>query len=236
MTKFLLLTFLTLTNLINGQTVCNPSISIPMDIFYPYTTSVLPTFSVSSNSLVYLCGPNTVLYDTLGSGKCHAAYVNSGCTLIFKQNPSVCGGPHPIYLKSNSTLILKAGGQVWIYYEPLTTIINLAGVPVFSTSCASINFPIVNCANGLNKNNKKEIIFEIFPNPTSSKININVLNPDEQFADIRITSQCEDVVFENKKWQISDKEIPIEKISNGYYFIQIKTKLGQQIEKLIVIH
>ena len=48
---------------INAQSVCTPT-TAPGDVFYPNTVST-PTFF--TNGVQYLCGPNTIVYDTIAN-------------------------------------------------------------------------------------------------------------------------------------------------------------------------
>lgn len=231
MKYFLLIGFLTSTSLIKAQSACSPTYA-PTDIFYPNSTSTATTSAITE----YLCGPNTVVYDTLGLGTCHKAYLNPGTTLIFKETTFQCSSAHQFWLKGNAVLVLKGSGSVIITKESSATVNNLGSVSVFTTIvCPTITYPFVNCSVGINEFNKKESLFRTYPNPTSSTINIEFLNTNHQPVDIRIVNQLGEIVYENKQWSTIYKEIPIEFLSNGSYLIRIKTNLGEQTEKLIVI-
>ena len=92
-----------------------------------------------------------------------------------------------------------------------------------------------NYTTDIAKLKKQEILFKVYPNPSTTKINIEFINPDNQFADITIINQLGEIIYKHKQWTIIEKEIPIDNLSNGSYFIQVKTKYGQQTEKLIII-
>ena len=93
----------------------------------------------------------------------------------------------------------------------------------------------MNCFTGIKEASLRQTIFKFYPNPSITKINIEFITSNDQFAEIRITNQLGEIVHEIKQWAIIDKEISIDNLSNGSYFIQIKTRLGQQTEKLIIL-
>lgn len=229
MKEFLITMLFVLTSLVKGQPSCSTTGTVG-DIFYPNTVST-PTSAITGNQ--YLCGPNTVVYDTISIGGIFA-HLNTGSTLYYLK-----GDPRRvnyIWLKDNSTLNIMAGcAPVIVYYEPLAIINNTASVPIGSVACTSIIFPPIDCSVGIHEQTNQGNIFSIYPNPSSSKINIEVVNLRSKTADIFIFNQLGELLLQRKEWNGSEKEINIEALSNGLYFIQIKTNQGQHTEKLIIV-
>lgn len=216
---------------VNGQPSCTMTV-LGGDVFYANTIST-PTFA--TNGAQYLCGPNTIVYDTLPIG-CLFVHVNTGSTLFYsrgcpQQNVNV------VWLKNNSTLNVLPKCppmSLTVYYEPLAVINNPASVIIGLVPCTSLSFPAVNCANGINELPNHEAIFLVYPNPASSEINIEPVNFYYNTADISIFNQLGELVFQRKDWRVTDKEINTYGISNGLYFIQVKTSKVQQTQKLII--
>jgi len=200
------------------------------DVFYANTVST-PTSAPTGVQI--LCGPNTVVYDTLSIG-CLFVHVNTGCTLFYNKGcPQTIGGI--VWLKNNSTLNILAGSPgLTVYYEPLATINNPASIAISSYSCASITFPAINCATGINESAKSESTFFVYPNPSSSSINIEFFKSNTKTADISIFNQLGELMIERKNWNVSEKQINTETLSNGIYFIEINTEQGKHTEKLVI--
>lgn len=211
----------------NGQT-CTWTLT-PQDIFYPNTNSVETS---TTSSLIYLCGPNTVVYDTNAS--CRNAYLNAGCTLYHK---STCLGSTYFYLKNGSSLIILPGANnvFMITLEPTATYTNMSASSVSTYSCSSVSIPTINCTTGINEQNKAQNLFKIWPNPSSSKINVVLKNTNYTTANVIITNELGKTVYEYKQFSFSSNEIPVDNLNDGIYFIFIKTKEGQQSEKFILV-
>ncbi len=231
MKRFLFIILLVATSLVKGQLSCTSTYTVG-DIFYPNTVST-PTFA--SNGYQYLCGPNTLVYDTISIG-CLFVYVNTGSTLYYNRGcPQL--NVNTVWLKNNSTLNILANcppTSLKVYYEPLATINNPAAVQIGSVACTSITFPAINCATGINDHGNQEAIFLVYPNPSSSEINIETVNFHYNTADISIFNQLGELVLRRKDWRVSEKEINIDILSSGLYFIQVKTSKGQQTQKLVI--
>jgi len=211
-----------------GQ-LCNPTYTAT-EIFYPNTTS-----TATNSGFKYLCGPNTVVYDTLNTG-CKYHYVNAGSTLIFKVDPS-CMLTSRIWLKNNSTLNIQQGNEwVSVVFEPLATIINTVGAMFGSNPCTSVTFPTVECSVAdINEAINKPNLFRIWPTPSSNKINIEFYSSADIFADISINNHLGQIVSSFNQFPVDNKEIPIDNLSNGSYFLNFQTKSGRQTQKLIIL-
>lgn len=78
--------------------------------------------------------------------------------------------------------------------------------------------------DALNENN---IVMEIHPNPTNDKIFIDT---DENIKQINIYNITGVMVYENNEYE---NHVDVSKLSNGIYFINIKTEKGEIIKKII---
>lgn len=231
MGRLLLIALFLSAFLVKGQPSCSTTGTVG-DIFYPNTVST-PT-TPPTNATQFLCGPNTVVYDTVSIG-CLFVHVNTGSTLYFNKGcPQTIVGY--VWLKNNSTLNVLAGCPpgLRVYYEPLAIINNTAAIAIWSVACTSITFPAINCATGINEQGNQEAIFLVYPNPSSSEINIETVNFHYNTADISIFNQLGELVLRRKDWRVSEKEINIDNLSSGLYFIQVKTSQGQQTQKLVI--
>lgn len=220
MRKFLTVITVIISLFTNGQNNCNPT-TIPTDIYYPNSITT-PTNNFGRE---YLCGPNTLVYDTIEYG-CHFVYVNSGCTLFFKPTVS-CAAASYIWLKNNSILNIVQGiGPTFIFHETNATINNPYLVTVSSYSCASITFPTVNCIpNGIKENNSNTSTFEIYPNPAFDKLNIEFTFGEKEFTKAEIINSIGQVIKEidlsytNKKATIN-----INELQNGVYVLKLSSR------------
>ncbi len=219
---------------IYSQTGCNLATSIPQVVYYPNSVSNY-TNCLAGYDTLYLCGTNTIVYDTTCTGNCRSALLNPGSTLYLKRT-SCPGSFGAYYVKDNATLILKAGSTVIrVKKEPLAIIINQSLAPIITTTCTSLTFPTINCLAGIEENNLNENIFSLSPNPSSgflkieSKINLTN-NPD-----IIIRNQLGQTVFEYLNFDLTKKEISIENLANGIYYVCFKTKEFITTKKISVL-
>lgn len=228
MGRLLLILLLFSTSLISSQTSCNPT-GTPVEIYYPNTTST-PTVNLG---IQYLCGPNTIVYDTAIGNGCRYAYLNNNTVLWLKTG---CQISQQILLKSGATLNIMAGTSppINIIFEPGAIINNPSSVGTITASCSSITFPFVNCSVGIFEKENLNSLFSIYPNPTSNKLIIEARSIDMQFADVSIFNQLGELVLQKKDWRMSEKEINVNSLSAGLYFVQINTNKGRQTEKLVI--
>ena len=218
---------------IHSQTTCNLSASNVDVVYYPNTTSTY-TNNVVMDAL-YLCGSNTIVYDTSNTSPCRIAYLNSGSTLFLKS--PACGATNHYYVKDNATLIIKPGSTeiIFVTKEALAIIINQSTCLVFTSTCTSMTFPTINCLAGIEENILNENIFSLSPNPSSgflkieSKINF-INNPD-----IIIRNQLGQTVLEYLNFDLTKKEISIENLANGIYYVCFKTKEFTTTKKISVL-
>jgi len=221
--KYSLTLFLVLFGLfVFGQ--CSPTVA-PQTIFYPNTTS---TFS-SQPSPFLLCGPNTVFWDTTA---CFGVYCNASTTLNAKAS---CLAYAKVWLKSGATInVLQNSAYIIIYYEN-GAIINDPFSLATPSLCPSITFPNVNCATSLNEFTKDLNLVRAWPNPSNDFINFEFSDINSPTVELIIYDQIGKVVLHKPSWPTSDKKLQTNFLDNGSYFLNIKTKLGQQTQKLIII-
>jgi hypothetical protein len=210
------------TNQVKTQTYCSPYYTVNT-IFYPNTV----TDYTNNLSVLYLCGPNTVVYDTTAVF-CRWVYVNSGCTYIINQN----GCPHPstIYLKNNATLIIKANVYTDgfnVVSEPSTTIINSSTLTLGNYTCAAISFPTVNCsATGIKSFENESDRVSLYPNPVNETLQLNYENFNDNdnykigiYNSIGQPIREEEILFKNNTAVIDTKNIP-----NGVYVLKLSSR------------
>ena len=88
----------------------------------------------------------------------------------------------------------------------------------------------------LSSNNHESINVTIWPNPTSDIINIGIENLETSF-DINLIDQYGIIVRSIENITNSkNHEISTETLSNGFYILKIKTRLGTITRKLIILH
>jgi len=194
----------------------------PNKIYYPNTVNT-PT-DVLMGSTQYLCGPNTIVYDTLGHG-C-SIYVSSNSTLTLKPNCSMCVAATKIYLQGNSVLNFLSGNcnNYYVAYEPSVTINNPYNITYSSATFTSISWPTVNCvANGIKSNNLDNEKIMLYPNPANDELNISFSqNPKFEVDNIIIYNSIgqlmreEELSFKNNTAFVNTSNLP-----NGVYLLKL---------------
>ena len=208
------------SNMVKGQPGCTPT-TTPGDLFYPNTVST-PTFF--TNGVQYLCGPNTIVYDTISNPNGLRVYVNTGSTLFFNKGYPL-GPATNIWLKNSSTLNLVGvnGYPLNIYYEPGAIINNSASVITSSTMCSNIIFPVVNCSTGINEDIELLNSLKIYPNPVSNTLYLSNEKYFEEEVQIEIVNCLGQTVL-----KLSYKnEVDISGFSSGCYTLKITTSNKQ---------
>jgi hypothetical protein len=207
----------------------------PLVIYYPNSINT-PT-SLPFGCTEYLCGPNTVVNDTLMHG-CKI-YVSNNCTLTLKTKCSVCPGVTSVYLQGNSVLNILPGNcsNFSFVSEPTATINNPMNVPISSNTVITISWPTVNCnANGIKSNNLENENLILYPNPANDILNIN-LNFDLgiKFSKIEIINNLgqiigeEEINFKNNIALIKTNDLP-----SGVYTLKISYN-GIAINKKFIV-
>lgn len=225
MRRLLLIIILLSTFLVKGQPTCSTTGTLG-DIFYPNTVST-PTFASNGNQ--YLCGPNTVVYDTISIG-CLFVHVNTGSTLYFNKGcPQTIVGY--VWLKNNSTLNILAGCPpgLRVFYEPLAIINNPTAVPIWSVACASLTFPAINCATSIEESeNEKKI--SVYPMPASNILNITIDKNEFKNSKLEIINSLGQTVIKTE----FKNQIDVSELASGFYTLLLKDNSGSVITKKFV--
>lgn len=82
----------------------------------------------------------------------------------------------------------------------------------------------------------KQNLFRIWPSPSSTKLNFELLNSTDKFSDISIINNFGQVVSEYRQLSADTREIPIDNLADGTYFLIVQTSSGRQTRKLIILH
>ncbi len=89
---------------------------------------------------------------------------------------------------------------------------------------------------GLPGHPSEQSTFQIYPNPSSTKITVELAGSDMPVADIRIINLFGQTVSSFPLLCSGKKEISIDHLSDGTYFVVMETKFVRQTRKLIVLH
>lgn len=221
---------------------CNESTVSVNTVFYPNSSTNYNNSSILQEKL-FLCGPNTIVYDTMQPtwmwANCRTVYLNAGT--IYYSSSIGCPFADYIMAKSNSTIVIKPNANsssFRITYEPGVTIVNLTSGSVITYTCSSIIMPTVNCA-------ATEIVaiteFEkgvtISPNPAQDELNLEfkgdfgiIINKVSVYNSIGQLLREEEIVFKNRTAKIKTDDL-----ANGIYMLSVKTKGNYIINKRIII-
>jgi hypothetical protein len=239
--------FLILALFVNGALMnaqlsgCNSSSAI---VYTTFPSNSVTNYTSYANSLL-LCGPNTIVFDTLVDGWGNnpirnmvfigefskyivqgiddpyyvAIFVKSTATLDFRPAAS---------LNSAMSIIIELGATVW----------NNSGYNINVDTCASLIFP-PGCAStevAENINSKPELI-NIWPNPAKDYLHLNYTFVGEEppteivlYNSLGQLFQEHKPVFENNK-----TKIPTSGLENGLYFLELKNSSGLISKKRFVV-
>lgn len=210
---------------------CNQSTLSITHLFAPNSISSYSYTSGFVDNCLYLCGPNTVVYDTVQSWHCRTALINSGCHFI--TSSPTCLKADFVFAKNGSTLTINSnanGNSFRVYYEPLAIIIDLTGMAL-TYSCTSISFPSINCSIGIFEKDAFENSFVVFPNPILAVLNIKSEMQVEPNTTIEIINHLGQTELKTK----FKNEIDISELPNGIYILQLKNSKGQVAVKRLVV-
>jgi hypothetical protein len=202
---------------------------MPIEIFPPNSV----TTSTANIGLQYLCGPNTVLYDTTGPQYCREVYINNNSTLYLLAD---CAVTDFIWVKSGCTLNIKSGSQgiIEIVSEP-GAIINHPPGPHSYTSytiaCISITYPNINCTTGINEN-KFGFDFEFYPNPANSWLAIISEQQIDNISVSNISGQQLLIEYANA----THHQLQLNDLAEGIYFVKCTYTNGMSVTKKIVVN
>jgi hypothetical protein len=185
----------------------------------------------------YLCGPNTIVYDTSFTWyACRVVLINSGCHFI-TDSPS-CQYYDAVYVKNNGTLTINAnanGGGFKILYEPTATVNDLTGNAITYT-CSSLIFPPVNCTvTGINNSPGMSSTIDIFPNPSKGELFTQLKDGVIDSPMIEIYNSQGKLVYKEMQ---SDrlKSVDLSKLSNGIYLVKVLDKASILVSKKIILN
>ncbi len=226
MIKYLCIVFCFLTVCLKAQFGCSPS-SLPGESFPPNSVNS----SADTIFVQYLCGPNTVLYDTTVSF-CKRVYVENNCTLFFTPQ---CAAIDHIWLKSTSVLTMHKNyvGNVYVHVEP-GAIINQHANPQYYChidTCTTIVFPLVNCVTGI-KDNSAEQHVTVYPNPTTGEFTIA---DDKEIKKIEISNVAGQVMFSELSSE-NKKRVHLKNFPEGIYFIKIFYENDRSVTRKLIVN
>jgi hypothetical protein len=215
MKKHLALFFCIISLSINAQSsYCTPT-DMPVEVFTPNSTTT-PTANIG---LQYLCGPNTVVYDTIGPQHCREVYINNNSSLYLLAG---CPATDFIWVKNGCTLNIKSGsvGIIEIVAEP-GAIINHPPMPHSYTSytiaCTSITYPNINCTTGLE--DIESVTLKVYPNPVNSIIHIKLTQNNATKNSYRITLM--DMIGKEIVNETYKEELDISHLEKGIYVLSL---------------
>lgn len=216
---------------------CNQSTLTVNQIFYPATSTVY-TSSLVGMEVLYLCGPNTIVYDTLYP-PCRQVLLQPNT--MYVTNSQGCEIADFIYAKSTSTVLIKANGNPGTFrviYELGATIIDQTGSAVTFT-CSSLSFPTINCTVGFKANELLNIPIVIYPNPATDYFDLNIEDFEARanVTSFYIYNSLGQVMCEEKlTFNNGQKRINTSDLAKGIYLVTIKTIKNESINKKLVIN
>jgi len=102
-------------------------------------------------------------------------------------------------------------------------------------NCQEVYQNLWNIGDGIQDNSLSEM--KMFPNPTSSQVNIGLLSKETSNGTLTVTNMMGQVVFvENIAINNGQNQynIDVHSFGSGFYLVNIKTKTGSSTQKLII--
>jgi phosphatidylinositol-3-phosphatase len=122
------------------------------------------------------------------------------------------------------------------HYTILRTIEDMYGLPYACN--ASTATPISDCwnvANGVNESEPDDNIFSVYPNPSSGTFNIHMeWSTSVKSLSFEIYNMFGEKVYEEILTSPYSKEIHLNNISSGFYFVKVSDETKTYTKKLIV--
>lgn len=230
---YFILVFFVNTRFLNAQVPgCNSSSAF---VYTTFPSNSVTNFTSYANSLL-LCGPNTIVLDTLIDGwgnnpMRNLVFIGEFSKYITK---GIDDGDYvAIFVKSTATLdfrpAVSLNSVMFIIVEVGATVWNNSGYNINVDTCASLIFP-PGCAStdvAENINSKPELI-NIWPNPAKEYLHLDYSFVGEEppiaiylYNSYGQLVQEQKPVFENKK-----TTIPIGSLDNGLYLLELKNSSG----------
>ncbi len=85
---------------------------------------------------------------------------------------------------------------------------------------------------GIDKQNKDDLKFSVYPNPINNKINFNISNPTKQKFNLCISDAFGQVLIEKENAELTEA-LDVSNLRQGIYFIQIQNKAFKQSFKVV---
>lgn len=213
---------------------CDQSTITVNRIFYPNSTAVDTNVNVGFD-VVYLCGPNTIVYDTLFP-YCRQVLLSPNTKYI--SNSQGCAFADFIYAKSTSTVILRADGNPGTFrviYEPGAVIIDQTNSAI-TTTCNAISFPNISCSVGFShKESKNTNNISISPNPSHNYIMIKGVSQNEIFY--TVITDMEGRVLYNERLVTNNSVSHLNvDLMDGMYLVTIQNIKHETVIKKLVIN
>ena len=208
---------------------CNQSTVVPAYIFPPNTTTTITPTTFFPNDIAYLCGPNTMVYDTV-SPQTSFVFVNSGCTYITNGGSSIFYCVY--YVKNNGTVIIRPDASpnvLSLVVEPTATVINQTTLTISTSTCSNIVFPTISCFSLIKDQDLGKII-SISPNPSLGFINISIHQNNFQNPKLEIINYLGQTVLKTE----FKNQIDVSELASGFYTLLIKDNSGTVLIKKFV--
>jgi photosystem II stability/assembly factor-like uncharacterized protein len=185
----------------------------------------------------YAGGNNGGIYKTTNGGSNWVAQTSGTTSTIssiffIDENTGYAAGASGVILKTTN------GGTNWIA-QTSGTAINLNSLFFTSSSvgyAAGLNGIIVKTTNGgisfINKTQISESGFNIYPNPSNSKITITAMDELQNETKVSIYNVQGEVILSNTFQNTI--EITTSSLSKGIYLVKIQTDKGIETKKLII--
>ena len=176
---------------------------------YPNTPiSLIDTFPYNGDTLYYNYGNVELIQNWIGITQSNGVHGESGSSIIHIQN-----------------------NQAYTTYGVLTFGINLRHNRLTNEIFHLIKHIIQDDIVLNNSESYQESEIMVFPNPTNRYIKISNL-PQDQSVEITLFDTIGRLIYSNSNYQSTD-EINISKLSNGNYFLRIKTNTTTITRKII---
>lgn len=97
------------------------------------------------------------------------------------------------------------------------------------TDVKTVSITVINCGLGINSVGETPFKFNVFPNPTKEKLNVNIDVNKETDFELKITDAMGKLVlFQTARFSAlkNEQQINIEKLSDGIYFLKVVSKEG----------
>lgn len=234
--KKILLSCLLLTSICRAQTGCNATAFSPLAICYP--NQILNVGGNVLTNLVYLCGPNSVVWDTASPSllKIRQIFVKAGSVYNFKG--SLLTNQVTLYAKAGSTVNIEPGTNIGLLFtinkEVGAVVNNYSSGTIITNVCVMINGPSINCLS-TNVNEVGSINAQFWPNPSTGKVNLTTEIANGSEISVRVSNQMGETLYTEKYLQEGSRQLSLENLSAGLYFVDIRSENVAETRKLLLV-